>query len=198
VTAASFGRGAVPIPGGASGGTSSVTSAIGGKLVYLWEVFFPRLPFMHAHWNPGQWPFFDIYIQRGIGGLGWYAVYFPTWVYDVVLWVTISAGALAIVAAWRRFAAVRVRWRELVFLMLVIAGVLAAVEFQYYAVTPRLVLAEQGRYAFTALVPIAALAIAGLFALPRRWATAIATAMVVAMIVLAYAARLLYLTQTYT
>jgi 4-amino-4-deoxy-L-arabinose transferase-like glycosyltransferase len=198
VSAASFGRGAVPIPGGASGGTASVTSALGGKLVYLWEVFFPRLPFMHAHWNPGQWPFFDIYIQRGIGGLGWYAVYFPTWVYDVVLWVTIGAGALAIVAAWRRFGAVRARWRELIFLMLVIAGVLAAVEFQYYAVSPRLVLAEQGRYAFTALVPIAALAIAGLFALPRRWATAIATAMVVAMIVLAYAARLLYLTQTYT
>jgi hypothetical protein len=90
------------------------------------------------------------------------------------------------------------RWRELLFLMLVASGVIAAVEYVYYSPTPRPVLPEQGRYAFTALVPIAALAVAGLFALPRRWATSIATIAVTAMIVLAIAARLTYLTATYT
>lgn len=195
--AASFGRSAVTIPGGASGGATAVTTGFASKLIYLWEVFFPRLPFMHPHWNPGQWPFFDIYIQRGIGGLGWYSIYFSTWVYDVVLWIVIAAGALALIAAWRRWPAVRARWRELLFLMLVIAGVIGGVEYEFYAVSPRPLLAEQGRYAFTALVPLAALAVAGLFALPRRWATTIATMGVTAMIVLAFTARILYLTFTY-
>jgi 4-amino-4-deoxy-L-arabinose transferase-like glycosyltransferase len=195
--AASFGRSAVTIPGGAGGGATAVTSGFASKLIYLWEVFFPRLPFMHPHWNPGQWPFFDIYIQRGIGGLGWYSIYFSTWVYDVVVWLVIAAGALALIAVWRRWPAVRARWRELTFLMLVIAGVIGGVEYEFYAVTPRPLLAEQGRYAFTALVPLAALAVAGLFALPRRWATAIATMAVTAMIVLAFASRILYLTFTY-
>jgi len=194
-----LGRSAVVVPGGTAGTTTAIaTSDPGGKLVYLWEVFFPRLPFMHAHWNPGQWPFFDIYVQRGIGGLGWYDVYFPTWVYDVVVWVMIASAALALVATWVQRRAVLSRWAELLFLMLVAAGVIAAVEYVYYAVTPRPVLAEQGRYAFPALVPIGALAIAGLFALPKRWATTLSAMLVAAMVVLAVAARLLYITATYT
>jgi hypothetical protein len=196
--ASSFHRSAVTIPGGTAGGTTVVSSDPGGKLVYLWEVFFPRLPFMHQHWNPGQWPFFDIYVQRGIGGLGWYSVYFPNWVYNIIVSVMIAAALLALCATWVRWRAVLGRWRELLFLMLVASGVIAAVEYVYYTPTPRLVLPEQGRYAFTALVPIAALAVAGLFALPRRWATSISTIAVTAMIVLAVAARLTYLTATYT
>ena len=196
--ASSFHRSAVTIPGGTAGGTTVVSSDPGGKLVYLWEVFFPRLPFMHQHWNPGQWPFYDIYVQRGIGGLGWYSVYFPNWVYDIIVSVMIAAALLALCATCLRWRAVLGRWRELLFLMLVASGVIAAVEYVYYTATPRPVLPEQGRYAFTALVPIGALAVAGLFALPRRWATSIATIAVTAMIVLAVAARLTYLTATYT
>jgi 4-amino-4-deoxy-L-arabinose transferase-like glycosyltransferase len=197
--AAGLGRTTVTTPGGTVGSTAAIASSgFGGKLVYLWEVFFPRLPFMHAHWNPGQWPFFDIYVERGIGGLGWYSVYFEPWVYDVVVWVMIAAAALALYATWVRRRAVRARWVELLFLMLVAVGVIAAVEYVYYAVTPRPVLAEQGRYAFTALVPIGALAIAGLFGLPKRWATSLAAMLVAAMLVLAVAARLLYITTTYT
>ena len=195
--ASSFHRSAVAIPGGTAGGTTVVSSAPGGKLVYLWEVFFPRLPFMHQHWNPGQWPFFDIYVQRGIGGLGWSGVLFPNWVNDIVVSVMIAAAVLALCATWVRWRAVAARWRELLFLMLVASGVIAAVQYVFYTATPRPVLAETGRYAFPALVPIAALAVAGLFALPRRWATSIATVMVTAMIVLAIAARLTYLTATY-
>ena len=196
--ASSFGRAAVPIPGGTSGGTGVISSGLGGKLVYLWEVFFPRLPFMHPHWDPGQWPFFDIYIRRGIGGFGWTSIYFSTWVYDIVVWVVIAAAALAISATWRCWPAVRARWRELLFLMVVPLGVIAGVEYEFYSLTPRLQLAEQGRYAFTALVPIAALSVAGLFALPRRWALTIATTLVTAMIVLAVASRILYATATFT
>jgi hypothetical protein len=197
--ASGFHRSAVTVPGGASGATG-LTSTIGGRLTYFWEVFLPRLPFMHAHWAPGEWPFYKIYVQRGWGSFGWYTIFFPGWVYQLIVAVMVAAALAALTVAWRYRDRVLARWREAIFLMLVILGVLAAVEFYYYAPTPRPPgdLPEQGRYAFTAAVPLAGLAVAGLLGLRRRWALPLATAAVTAMVALSIGARLLYLTNTYT
>jgi hypothetical protein len=186
----------------ATTGVSVVASGgqLGGKLVYLWEVFFPRLPFMSSHWDPSLWPFSFIYVKRGFAAFGWYAIFFPTWVYHVIIAVILACGALALVMAVRRRRIVASRWLEALFLILVILAVIGGVEFAFYSPVPRipLLIPEQGRYAFTAIVPLAALALAGLLALPRKWATPLVAVLVGAMICFNAASHLLYIAQTFT
>jgi 4-amino-4-deoxy-L-arabinose transferase-like glycosyltransferase len=199
--AADFHRATVTT-GGANSGAGGVTSLdqLGGHLTYLWETFLPRLPFMSRHFATGLWPFYFIYIQRGFGAFGWYAIFFPGWVYVLIVTVTGLAGAAAVAAIVRRWDAARAHWREAVFLLLIILAAVAGVAFYYYSPTPRPkpLTPEQGRYAFTAMVPLVALALCGLYALSRRTALAVATVLVSAMIVLSIGARLLYLTSTFT
>jgi hypothetical protein len=82
----------------------------------------------------------------------------------------------------------------------VILAVIGGVEIAYYSPGPRPVFLtpEQGRYAFTAIVPLAALALAGLLPLPRRWGAAAAAVVVSAMICLSAASHLLYVAQNFT
>ena len=32
-----------------------------------------------------NWPFFNVYVQRGFGSFGWYAIVFPHWVYVPII-----------------------------------------------------------------------------------------------------------------
>jgi hypothetical protein len=154
---------------------------------------------MAAHWPSHFWPFKFIYVERGFGAFGWYAIFFPRWVYWVIVAVMLSVGLSALAMVVRRRAEVMPRWVTAGFLILVIAGVIVGVEFAYYTVTPRPVFLtpEQGRYAFTAIVPLAALAVAGLLLAPRRAASALGAVLLTGMIFLAAGAHLLYLTDTF-
>jgi hypothetical protein len=183
-----------------AGGAGVASGQLGGKLEYLWEVFLPRLPFMAEHWAAGFSPFMLIYIRRGFAAFGWYAIFFPHWVYYVIVAVIGLLSLLALAAAIRLRPVVVRRWPEALFLVLVILGVIAGVEFAFYAATPRPVALtpEQGRYAFTAIVPLAALALVGLVLLPRRWGKAASAVLVGAMICLAAASHLLYLASNFT
>jgi hypothetical protein len=188
--------------GGATSGAGGVTSLsqLGGHLTYLWETFLPRLPFMAQHFAAGLWPFYFIYVQRGFGAFGWYAIFFPGWVYVLIVSVMGLAGAGAVVAIARHWDAARARWREALFLLLIILAAVAGVAFYYYSPTPRpkQLTPEQGRYAFTAMLPLIALALCGLYGVSRRAALPVATVLVTAMIALSIGSRLLYLTNTFT
>jgi hypothetical protein len=181
-------------------GANVASGQLTGKLTYLWEVFLPRLPFMAPHWPPSFWPFEFIYLKRGFAGFGWYAVFFPNWVYGVVGVVMAAASVGALVLVIRRHAVLVRRWAELLFLALVIIGVIVGVEFAFYAATPRPIelTPEQGRYAFTAIVPLAVLALAGLLLLPRRWGKAGSAVLVGGMACFVAASHLLYLTANFT
>lgn len=181
-------------------GATVASGQLTGKLTYLWEVFLPRLPFMAEHWLPGLWPFKFIYVERGFAAFGWYAVFFPPWVYDVIVGVMAALGLLALAMMVRRRRIVRTRWATCLFLVLVIAGVIAGVEFAFYSATPRplALIPEQGRYAFTAIVPLVGLAVAGLLLLPRRAAQAAGAVLLSGMAFLAIASHLLYLAQNFT
>jgi hypothetical protein len=87
-----------------------------------------------------------------------------------------------------------------VFLALVIFAVFVGVELAYYSATPRPVFLtpEQGRYAFTAAVPIASFVVAGLLALSRRSARALSAVLVSAMACLWVASHLLYIAHDFT
>jgi 4-amino-4-deoxy-L-arabinose transferase-like glycosyltransferase len=167
-------------------------------LVYMWELFLPRLPFMGAHFPPG-WPFKSVYVIRGWGAFGWYVWEFPNWVYDVIIVAMGTVGLLALTTALRWRLATRARAFELAVIALFPVCTLLAVEAAFFEpADSRTVVAEQGRYIFPAISALAAIAIAGTFGLGRRWHVPLATTLVVAVIGLSYASQWLTLGSFFT
>jgi Predicted membrane protein (DUF2142) len=199
-----FQRGLLGLPastGAAAPGTAAPT--IASKLTYVWEIFLPwlRLPFMSQHTATGDWQFKYIYVDRGFASFGWVADYFPNWVYDVIVAVMVAAGALALEMTRHLRRVVIHYWREALVLILAIIGMLAVVENEFYTATPvvpQSSTGEQGRYAFTVLVPLVALALCGLLRFKRDRAMAVAAVVVAAMICFAGASHLLYLADNFT
>jgi hypothetical protein len=185
--------------GGASvGGTiSRVLDDPTAFLSYTWQMFLPRLPFM-TDLQPQGWPAFDVYIQTGWAAFGWLVVRFPHWVYVAIAAVSLAAAALCVVAAVRRWPQARRLGWELAVLVLALGGVLGGVEAAYFTNTPRFVPPEQGRYIFTALVPLAAIAVGASLAFKDRVAVVVATGLVAATIGIGYASQLLTLSGFFT
>jgi hypothetical protein len=185
--------------GGASvGGTiSRVLDDPSTFLSYTWQMFLPRLWFMNDL-HVQKWPAFDVFIEGGWASFGWLVVRFPHWVYVVIAGVSILAAALCVVAVVRRRSqALRLGW-ELAVLLVAIAGVVGGVEAAYFTNAPRSVPAEQGRYIFTAAVPLAAIAVGASMAFRERLAPLVAAALATAVIGLSYASQLLTLTAYFT
>jgi Predicted membrane protein (DUF2142) len=182
--------------GGASvsGTLSRVLDAPDVYLSYTWQMFLPRLPFMNDL-HVQKWPAFDVFIEGGWAAFGWLVVRFPGWVYVVVAGVSLAMAALCVAAVVRhRSAAWRHGW-ELAVLLVALAGVVAGVEGAYFTNAPRPVPAEQGRYVFTALVPLAAIAVGGTLAFRERVATVAASVLAAAVMAFAYASQLLALSR---
>jgi hypothetical protein len=199
VIAGALDRSAYTTPGGTAPVASNglivgVLKHPGDFINYTWQVFLPRLPFMKDV-QAQRWPAFDIYVERGWAAFGWYAMKFPHAVYLAIAAVMLLAGALCVVAVWRERPAARRRMLELAVLVLAIAGVVAGVEATYQAGGPRTVVPEQGRYAFTAMVPLAAIAVGSGFAFGRRRAPLVAAGLVAAVAGLAVASYMLALTR---
>jgi hypothetical protein len=167
-------------------------------LVYLWEVFLPRLPGMHPHFPSGVYPANVIFIHRAWAEFGWYDVSFPSWVYGVLWGVTGVVGALGLSALWLRRRQVRVRGIEVALLVLFPIVVVGGFEAAFYLPGQRPFISEFGRYAFPALAPLAALVVGALYGLPRRWMLAAGTVLLVAMVAFCYASQLLTLTAFYS
>jgi 4-amino-4-deoxy-L-arabinose transferase-like glycosyltransferase len=192
------GQHAAPPAAAVSSSLSLAEHMPGRFLVYLWQLFLPRLSFMGELFPPG-WPFFQIYIQRGWASFGWYTFDFPRWVYGAIVVAMAVAGLLALLAAARNLSFVRRHGFELAVIVLFPACVLVAVEAAFFTPTAgRTVVAEQGRYVFPAITALAAIAVAGTFGFGRRWQVPLATALVVAMMALCYASQLLTLGSFFT
>jgi hypothetical protein len=190
-------------PGGggiaASGALATAEHMPGRFLVYLWELFLPRLSFMGDLFPPG-WPFKAVYVVRGWASFGWYTWSFPNWVYSVIIVAMAVVGVFALSAGVRERVAAKARFFELAVIALFPVCVLVAVEAAFFDPTGggRTVVAEQGRYIFPAIAALAAIAVAGTFGLGRRWQAPLATTLVVAMIGLSYASQLLTLGSFFT
>ncbi|MFL5885553.1 MAG: hypothetical protein ACJ77M_10825 [Thermoleophilaceae bacterium] len=200
VLAPTFHRATFAAPGGsAPGGGYLALHHPFGYLNYLWQVFLPKLWFVHDLWNQ-RFPAFDIYAVRGWGSFGWYAMTFAHWVYQVILAVMLIAGALTAGALWRHRGGAlrRVGWEVLV-LVTAIAGVIGGVHAFYYTQTPRGgIIAEMGRYSFPAIVALAAAALGGAFFFRRRsWVAPYVTGLAVSVVVLCYSSQLLAIGRFY-
>lgn len=198
--AGSFERSTYTVPGGGSPVTAiAARQNIPGFVSWLWQTLVPyRLPFM-SDFTIVKWPFFEIYVKRGFASFGWYAFFFPTWVYGVIF--AAGAGLVAIgvggaVALWRR---VRPHWAIIAFLILVPLSVFVGIEAAYFTTIalPLDGVAEQGRYAFTSLTAVAALAAGACALLGRRRGLIVGTSLVTAMMGLAYASQWLTLSSFY-
>ena len=190
----SSGAGSVSV----SGSLSLAKQMPGRFLVYLWELFLPKLSFMGELFPPG-WPFYQIYVVRGWAAFGWYTFEFPRWVYYVIVAAMAIVGLLAVSSAIRNRLAVRARLFEVAVIAMFPVSVLVAVEAAFFDPSGgRTVVAEQGRYIFPAITALAAIVVAGTFGLGRRWHVPLATVLVVGMMGLCYASQLLTLGSFFT
>jgi hypothetical protein len=175
---------------------SSFLAAPGSYASYVWQVFFPRLPFM-ADRHLQAWPAFDIYVERAWAAFGWYAVFFPIWVYVVIGVMMATTGLLAArTLIGIRESLVSYGW-EVAVLGLALVGVIIGVEIAYQSPTPRPVIAEQGRYAFTALVPLGVIVGAACLSVRGACRNVLATVLVCSVLSLSFASQLLVITSFY-
>lgn len=194
VIAPLFGRTIVTAPGGnnVTSGVLAVSDPI-GYLSYVWQLFFPPIPGTGmVNIYPQRVPAFTIYILRGWGAFGWYAILMPAWVLISIGVIVAGFAVLGGIALWRLREELRpLRWEVLVLLAIPVC-VFMGVEAVYASVGPRPgAVAEQGRYIFPAIGALAALAVGACFAFGRRLALPLATLTVVGLIGLSVYGRLL-------
>src|SRR4051794_6135538 len=140
-----FHRDAFTTPGGSTPGSFGIRDHVKAYLVWLWQTLLPfKLPFMQDV-SVIHWPFFNIYVQRGFAGFGWYAIFFPNWVYIPIVAAMLGVLVLGARSLWiYRPAALR-RVPELLFLASIPIVVFCAVEAAYFTINwPVDGTAEQG------------------------------------------------------
>lgn len=198
--AAQFHRSVLTTPGGGSPTSVAGLTNIRRYVSWMWQVLVPevRLPGMRDL-TVVHWPFYNIYVKRGFGSFGWYAIEFPQWVYMTIVAVSgvlLAAGARFL---WRTREVVRRYWAELIYLAVVPVAVVFAVEAAYanmglvpYDGTP-----EQGRYGFPAIVAVAAIAACCCRAFGERRGPRVATALVAALLGLSFAGQIMTIQSFY-
>ena len=196
---------AAPATGAAAGISATTANGVVTQVLhqpisylsYLWQALLPPLPFMTPHFPAGTDPFDTIFVHRGWAAFGWYDVLFPNWVYHALVVVMAVVALIGILAVYRERRVLRRRWIEVSLVVLFPIVVFAAFEAAFYTATNRPLVAEQGRYLFPALAPLAALVVGTLFGLGRRRMLEAGTVLLVAMLALCYASQLLTLTSFY-
>jgi 4-amino-4-deoxy-L-arabinose transferase-like glycosyltransferase len=98
---------ALGIVSGAASGLTSVHRSISGELSYIWQLYLPRLPGMHAYFSE-VFITYQVWFRDVIGLYGWSDTVFPAWVYGLA----VIPAALILVLCVRELALGRVRLRE--------------------------------------------------------------------------------------
>jgi len=139
-------------------------------LSYVWQFYFPMLPFQDDFAFPGSTalPVDYIWLRGSWGAFGWLELTFPPITYDLLIGITVVVVAAAITTVWRTRRSTD--WAVAAFLVLVTVALLGGLhwtEFQQIARGGGAL--NQGRYLLP-LVGIAGLVVAqALRALPPRW-----------------------------
>ena len=99
-----WGRGS-PTAGGLAIATANVTPTGGvislrQTLDYTWQLYLPRLPFMHRHYF-SEFPPTHLWLNGLIGHFGWLDYTFPNWLYTVGRYVLLVLVALAVAGVIR-------------------------------------------------------------------------------------------------
>jgi 4-amino-4-deoxy-L-arabinose transferase-like glycosyltransferase len=167
-----------------AGGTAGVTGStlpsgahitLPESLDYIWELYLPRLPFMHHNYFPTGLPLRGVWLNGSIGHFGWLDYGFPLWVYTLGKWLVIPLVLLAAVGLFR----VRGRiwhWLPLFTCFAVMAvGLLAAIG--YAGIRYQLATGfgfAQARYLFPLLALYGLFTVLVARSVGRRWAPVLA------------------------
>lgn len=143
------------------------------------------------------WPANEVYMVGGWAGFGWLSVRFPDWVYVAILAVSVIVAVGCTVAVARNRAAASGRIWELAVLIAALAGALVGVNAGIFEPSFRWVPGEQGRYLFTAIVPLAAIAAGATMAFGRTRGPAVGAALAAAVMGLGGASQLLMTTRLF-
>ena len=166
-------------------------------LSYLWQLFLPRLPGMARHFSVGGNPAYAIFVRRGWGAFGWDDVFFPTWIFRLILAGMLAAVPLGLWAARREWSWIRVHLPEVLSVVLIPLAVIAGFEAAYYSPGVQTIIPTFGRYVFPAIAPLAVIVVGALHGFGRGNMLSCGVALLVAMIALSYGAQLLTLTSFY-
>jgi 4-amino-4-deoxy-L-arabinose transferase-like glycosyltransferase len=192
----------IPVPGGGAGVAGQAGGGPGpglsAKLSYIWQVFFPPLPFMHHDFAPGVHPVWEIYVKRMWGAFGALDVNLPHVVFVGIAIAMVAIAVLAIRGVWLERRIVLKRIPET---LLLIGSLLCVIGFNHAAFArynPAAALQEQGRYTFPAMTVLAVIAIAACFGLGRRRAQLGAVVLVSLMMALSGFAQLFVFSSYFT
>jgi 4-amino-4-deoxy-L-arabinose transferase-like glycosyltransferase len=158
-------------------------AAIPGFASYLWQAYFPNLPFQTPIPGLAAFAGYDTWIRSGWAAFGWLEVQFPSPVYVVLAVVSVGLVVGGLVAMWRgRFSVDRGAAAFLGLAAVVLVAVLHWAEYRQFVDQQQSFL--QGRY-YLPLLPIGGLLTAAALAnLPARWRPAAAGAVLGALLVL--------------
>jgi 4-amino-4-deoxy-L-arabinose transferase-like glycosyltransferase len=165
---------------GAATGALPIGHTINFKetLDYIWQLYLPRLSFMHKEFT--YFPLTAVWLNGSIGRFGWLDYSFPEWVYTVAKLVFIVLAVLAATTLVRMRSRI---WRLLPLLAcfaVMAAGLMSAIGYagiRFRAVND--LPFEQARYLFPLLAFYALFVVLAARAAGRRWAPALGAALVV-------------------
>ncbi len=155
------------------------TVTLNETLDYIWQLYLPRLPFMH-HKEFSYFPLTVTWLDGTIGHFGWVDYTFPMWVYTVARYVFIALAVLAFSTLVRLRGKI-LPWLGLLGCFAVMAvGLLAAIGYagiRYRESTGSIF--EQARYLFPLLSLYALGIVLAARGVGRRWAPALGAGLVV-------------------
>ena len=177
-----WGRGS-PTAGGLAIATANVTPTGGvislrQTLDYTWQLYLPRLPFMHRHYF-SEFPPTHFWLNGLIGHFGWLDYAFPNWLYTVGRYVLIVLVALAGAGVIRLRKAITSVLPIFVCFGVMTLGVLA--EIGYAGIRYRASTGfgfEQARYLFPMLALYGMFIVLVARGAGRRWAPVLGAALV--------------------
>ena len=158
--------------------TGSVIS-LRQTLDYIWQLYLPRLQFMHRHYFPEGYPPLHMWLEGLIGHFGWLDYAFPKWLYTVgrdLLYVFIALAVAGVIRLRRSLASVLPIFVCFGVMTLGVLGEIGYAGIRYLMSTGSHF--EQARYLFPML------ALYGLFVVVvargagRRWAPSLGAALV--------------------
>lgn len=172
-----------PTAGGVAGATNSAlpgggTVTLPETLDYIWELYLPRLWFMH-HSYFGAYPAWNIWLDGSIGHFGWLDYTFPSWVYRDAQDLFYGLAALALVGLVRLRARIISMAPIFVCFGAMALGLLGAIG--YAGIRYRLSSGyqfEQARYLFPLLVFYGLFVVLAARGLGRRWGPALGAVLV--------------------
>jgi 4-amino-4-deoxy-L-arabinose transferase-like glycosyltransferase len=106
---------------------SAPTINLREQLVYTWQLYLPRLPFMQDQF--GYFPPYEVWFRGFIGKFGWLDTYWGVWPYRLALGIYAPLTLLAGLALWRRRTALLARWPELLVYAVLALGVMGSIGF---------------------------------------------------------------------